>query len=53
MPEDLFCETLLTIECRQGNQIEETTFVNTYITEFGFIDKKFAEIVCKKLEIQL
>ena len=52
MPEDLFCESPLTIQYTLGNKIKTTTLVDTCATGFGFIDEKFAEIVCKKLEIQ-
>ena len=52
MSEDLFCESSLTIQCTLGNKIKATTLVDTCATGFGFIDEKFAEIVCKKLEIQ-
>ena len=52
MPEDLFCESPLTIQCTLGNKIKATTLVDTCATRFGFIDENFAEIVCKKLEIQ-
>ena len=52
MPEDLFCKSPLTIQCILGSKIKETILVHIYATGFGFIDKKFAEILCKKLEIQ-
>ena len=52
MPEDLFCENPLTIQCTLGNKIKVTTLVDTCATGFGFIDEKFAEIVCERLEIQ-
>ena len=52
MPEDLFCESLLTIQCTLENNIKAKTLVDTYATEFGFIDDKFVEIVCGELEIQ-
>ena len=51
MPEDLFCESPLTIQCTLGNKIKATTLVDTFATRFGFIDEKFAEIVCEKHEI--
>ena len=52
MPKNLFCENPLTIQCTLGNKIKVTILIDTCATRFGFIDKKFAEIVCKKLEIQ-
>ena len=52
MLEDLFCERPLTIQCTLGNKIKATTLVDSCVTGFGFIDEKFAEIVCERLEIQ-
>ena len=52
MLEDLFCENFLTIQCTLGNKIKVITLIDIYTTAFDFINKKFAEIVCKKLEIQ-
>ena len=52
MPEDLFYESPLTIQCTLGNKIKVTILVDTCATGFGYIDEKFAEIVCEKLEIQ-
>ena len=52
MPEDLFCKSLLTIQCTLGNKIKAITLVDTCATGFGFINEKFAEIVCERLEIQ-
>ena len=49
---DLFCESPLTIQCTLGNKIKATTLVDTCATGFGFINEKFAEIVCERLEIQ-
>ena len=53
MPEDLFCKSFLTIQCTLGNKIKATILINICAIEFNFIDKKFAEIVYKRLEIQL
>ena len=52
MPEDLFCKSSLTIQYTLGNKIKATTLVDICATGFGFIDEKFAKIICKKLEIQ-
>ena len=52
MLEDLFCESFLTIQYIRGNKIKATTLVDTCPTRFSFIDMKFTEIVCEKLEIQ-
>ena len=52
MPEDLFCESPLTIQYTLGNKIKATALVDICATRFGFIDEKFAEIVYEKLEIQ-
>ena len=52
MPKDLFCKSPLIIQCTLGNKIKAITLVNTYATGFGFIDEKFAVIICEKLEIQ-
>ena len=52
MPEELFCESPPTIQCILGNKIKATTLVDTCATRFGFINEKFAEIVCERLEIQ-
>ena len=52
MLEDLFCKSSFTIQCILGNKIKAITLVDTGAIRFGFIDEKFAEIVCKKLEIQ-
>ena len=52
MLEDLFCKSFLTIQCTLGNKIKATTLVDTCAIGFGFIDEKFVEIVCEKLEIQ-
>ena len=52
MPEDLFCKNSLIIQYILSNQIKAIILVDTCATRFGFIDKKFVEIICKKLEIQ-
>ena len=49
MLEDLFCESLLTIQYILGNKIKITTLVDTCATGFDFINEKFAEMVCKDL----
>ena len=53
MPEDLFCESLFTIQCILGKKIKAIILVDTCATRFGFINNKFAEIICHILEIQL
>ena len=53
MLEDLFYKSFLTIQCILSNKIKTTTLVDTCPTGFGFINKKFAEIVYTRLEIQL
>ncbi len=52
MPKNLFYKNPLIIQCILGNKIKAAILVDTYAIGFGFIDKKFVEIVCKKLEIQ-
>ena len=52
MPENLFCKSLLTIQCTLGNKIKARILVDTCTTGFGFNDEKFVEITCKRLEIQ-
>lgn len=47
IPEDLFCKSFFTIQYTLGNKIKAITLVAIYIIEFGFFDKKFAEIICK------
>lgn len=51
LPEDLFCENFLIIQCILDNNINATTLIDTYAIEFDFINKKFARIIYKKLEI--
>ena len=51
LPEDLFYKSFFLIQCILGNKIKATTLVDTCATRFGFIDEKFAEIVCERLEI--
>ncbi len=53
MPKDLFCESLFIVQCILGNKINAITLINTCATRYGFIDEKFAEIVCQTLEIEL
>ena len=52
MPKDLFYESPFTVQCILGNKINAITLVDTYATGYGFIDEKFAEIVCQTLEIE-
>ncbi len=52
MPKDLFCESLFTVQYILGNKINAITLVDTCATRYGFIDEKFAEIVCQTLEIK-
>ncbi len=52
MPKDLFCESLFTVQCTLGNKINAITLVDTCATGYGFIDEKFAKIVCQILEIE-
>lgn len=49
---NLSCDSFFTIQYKISNKIKISTLINTYITRFGFIDKKFAEIVYQKLEIK-
>ena len=53
MLKDLFCESSLIIEYTLGNKIKAAILINIYAIRFGFIDEKFAKIVCKKHEILL
>lgn len=46
MLENLFYESLFTIEYILKNKIEAILLVDTYIIEYGFINKKFAKEVC-------
>ena len=52
MLKDLFYKSPFTIQYILGNKIMATILANTYVTGYGFIDKKFAEIVCQILEIE-
>ncbi len=52
MPKDLFCESSFTMQCILGNKINAITLVNSCVIAYGFIDEKFAEIVCQMLEIE-
>ena len=40
------------MQCTLGNKINAITLVDTCATGYGFIDEKFAEIVCQTLEIE-
>lgn len=51
MSENLSCESCFTIQYRLGKKIKVTISNDTYTTRFFFIDKKFVEIIGKKLEI--
>lgn len=37
MPENLFCESVFTLQCTLNNPINAITFVNTYAIEYIFI----------------
>ena len=50
--ENLFCESFLIIRCTLDYKINETILVDIYATKFGFIDKKFAKIICQIFEIE-
>ena len=52
MPKNLFCKSFLNIQCTLGNKIKVTTLIDTCAIGFGFINEKFVEIICKRLEIQ-
>lgn len=52
MPEHLFCESFFFVQCTLGNKINTITLFYTCAIECGFIDEKFAESVCKMLEIE-
>ena len=52
MPKDLFYESPFIIQCTLGKRIMATILANTCATRYGFIDKKFAKIVCQVLEIE-
>ncbi len=52
MPKDLFCKSFFTVECILENKFNSIILVDTYATEYDFIDEKFAEIVCQMLEIK-
>ena len=41
------------MQCILGNKINAITLVDICATRYGFIDKKFTEIVCQMLEIEL
>ena len=42
----------MNFQCTVGNKINATTLVDTGAIGYGFIDKKFAEIVCQTLKIE-
>ena len=52
MQKNLFYKSFFTISYILDNKTKAMTLIETFITEFGFINKKFAEIVCEKLDIQ-
>ena len=52
MPKDLFCESFFTVQYILKNKINAITLVDTCATWYGFINKKFIEIVCQTLEIK-
>ena len=52
MSEDLFCKSPFIFQCTLENKINATTLVNTCATGYGFINEKFAEIVCQTLKIE-
>lgn len=51
MLKNLLYKNLLIIQCIQKNKIKVIILIDTYITKFDFINKKFAKIICKKLDI--
>lgn len=53
MPKYHFYKTFFTIKCILENKIIATTFANICVIEYGFINNKFAKIVCQVLEIEL
>ena len=52
MPKNLFCKSFLTIQCILDKKIKAIRLVDACAIRFGFIKKKFAKIVCERLEIQ-
>ena len=52
MPKDLFCMIIFTVQYILRNKINAVILVDTYATRFGFIDKKFIEIISQMLEIK-
>lgn len=51
MLKNLLYKNLLIIQCTQKNKIKVIILINTYITKFDFMNKKFVKIICKKLDI--
>lgn len=49
---DLFYQSYFMIQYILQNKIHVITLINTYAIGYGFINKKFVEIVCKTLEIK-
>ena len=52
MLKNLFYESPFTIQCTLGNKIIAIILADICATRYGFIDEKFAEIVCQILEIE-
>ncbi len=52
MRKNLFCESFFTIYCILGNIIKGKILADICITEYGFMNEKFAETVCQVLEIE-
>lgn len=52
MSEDLFCRSFFTIQYILGNKINTIILIDIYTTRYGFINKKFAKIFCRTLEIE-
>ena len=52
MIKDLFYKISLIIQYTLGNKINRAILVDTYATQFDFINEKFAEIICQTLKIE-
>lgn len=52
MSKNLFCKSFFIIQYTSGNKINVITLVDTCATRYGFIDAKFAEMICQILEIE-
>ena len=52
MLKNLFYKSFLIIWYILGNKIKAIILIDTCITRFSFIDEKFAENICERLEIQ-